>query len=69
MKHSRLVDALFSESPLRSKGYSKGVVESSKGNGTAEKTTATPISVAPVRAKPVFSLLLSDPEPESDDEV
>jgi hypothetical protein len=67
-KRSRLVDALFSESPLRSKGDSEAEVASSEDNVAAGKTLAAPISMA-VHAKPAFSLQLRHPKPESDDEV
>ena len=51
MKRCHLMDALFSESPLRSKGDTEGEDGSSEIATAPEKTPAAPVS-----AKPAFSL-------------
>ena len=60
----------FLRVPTPQQGDSKGEGCSSEHSATTKKTPAAPITIAaPIIVKPLFSLQLIDPEPESDDEV
>lgn len=69
MKRPRVLETLFSGSPLRSKGDSEEEVGSSEDSIVPEKTPVAPITAAPLCVNPAYSLQLSDIEPDNDDEV